>query len=197
MLTERGLMVRQGTLVDATLIAAPPSTKNASGRRDPAMSQTQKGNPSYFGAKAHIGVDAQRGLVHTVALTTAKVADVTMTEALLHGGEEIIFGDGGYDKARSPLSSPRPETGPLILTPYQRKAGRALSADQRVQNRALASVRAIVEHPFRVLKRQFGDTKVRYQGLAKNAAQIMPLFALVNLYRARVPWRIQRKRYVW
>lgn len=197
LLTERGLMVRQGTIVDATLIAAPPSTKNVEGKRDPAMSQTKKGNQYYFGAKAHIGVDAQHALVHTVAVTTAKVADISMTEALLHGSEEIVFGDGGYHKASRTLSSARPESGPLILTPYKRRAGQDLTHDQRQQNRALASVRALVEHPFRVLKRQFGYTKVRYKGLAKNAAQITTLFALVNLYRVRVPLLIQRERCAW
>lgn len=194
LLTERGLMVRQGTIVDATLIAAPPSTKNQSKTRDPAMSQTRKGNQWYFGAKAHIGVDAQWGLVHTVEVTTAKVADITMLPKLLHGEEEIVFADGGYHTAARTLSSPPPVTGPLILTPYKRRAGGELSEDQKAQNRVLSAIRAYVEHPFRVLKRQFGYVKVRYKGLAKNAAQMTTLFALGNLYRARVPLLIQRER---
>lgn len=185
LLGEKGLMLRQGTIVDATLIAAPSSTKNAEGKRDPAMSQTKKGNQWYFGAKAHIGVDVHSGLVHTIAVTTAKVADISQLAVLLHGEECLVLGDGGYHRADRTLEAAAPETGPRILTPFKRKAGGTLTDWQQRVNQALSKLRAIVEHPFRVVKRQFGYVKVRYRGLAKNAAQMVTLFALTNLYLAR------------
>jgi len=185
LLIEKGLLLRQGTIVDATLIAAPSSTKNAEGKRDPAMSQTKKGNQYYFGAKAHIGVDMDSGLVHTVEVTTAKVADIKMTEKLLHGEEKLSIGDGGYHRNDRTLGRTHESTGPKMLTPFKRKAGEDLSSEQRAFNRLLASVRAKVEHPFRVLKRQFGFVKVRYRGMEKNAGQIRTLFALSNLFQAR------------
>ncbi len=185
LLSEQGLLLKRGTVVDATLIAAPPSTKNADGSRDPEMSQTKKGNQWYFGMKAHIGVDAESGLVHTVISTTAKVADITQTEALLHGKERLVLGDGGYHRKDREVRSPDPDQGPKIVTPYRRQAGEDLPLWQRQLNAAIASLRAKVEHPFRILKRQFGYTKVRYRGLAKNHSQITTLFALANLYQAR------------
>lgn len=186
LLQEQGLLLRRGTVVDATLIAAPPSTKNADGTRDPDMSQTKKGNQWHFGMKAHIGADLESGLVHTVVSTTAKVADITQTEALLHGAERLVMGDGGYyRKDREVRASDDPAQGPKIITPYRRKAGQDLPLWQRQLNTAIAGVRAKVEHPFRIVKRQFGYTKVRYRGLAKNHSQITTLFALANLYQAR------------
>ncbi len=185
LLGEKGLMLRQGTIVDATLIAAPSSTKNAEGKRDPAMSQTKKGNQWYFGAKAHIGTDAHSGLVHTVEVTTAKVADSKMLPSLLHGDESLVLGDGGYHANSRLLDTPAPTSGPRILTPYKRHNRQALSEWQQRVNRALSKLRAIDEHAFRVVKRQFGYTKVRYRGLAKNAAQMVTLFALSNLYQVR------------
>ena len=184
-LRERGLMLREGTLVDATLIHAPSSTKNQSGTRDPDMSQTRKGNQWYFGCKAHIGADAHSGLVHTVIGTTAKVADITKTEALLHGEERIVLGDAGYRRTGRSLDAPAPDRGPRIVTPYVRSAGKALLEWQRAANRRLASLRARVEHPFRIVKCQFGYTKVRYRGLTKNTAHLHSLFAMANLVAAR------------
>jgi IS5 family transposase len=186
-LAKRGLMLKAGTVVDATLIAAPSSTKNSKGERDPAMHQTQKGNQWYFGMKAHIGVDADSGLVHTVIGTSANVNDVTQGHALLHGQEVDVFADAGYQGATR-----RPEaTGVkwhIAMRPGKRKL---LNTDTKLGamldkiEYLKASVRAKVEHPFRVIKRQFGFTKVRYRGLVKNTAQLVTLFALSNLWMAR------------
>mgnify|MGYP001243355657 FL=1 len=186
-LAARGLMLKTGTVVDATLIAAPSSTKNASGERDPEMHQTRKGNQWYFGMKAHIGVDAESGLVHTVLGTAANVNDVTQGHGLLHGTEVIVFADAGYQGADKRTEA----TGVpwhVALRPGKRRA-----LDKKTPRGALrdkieklkASVRAKVEHPFRVIKRQFGHTKVRYRGLAKNTQQLITLFALSNLWMAR------------
>lgn len=183
MLTEKGLLLKEGTTVDATLIAAPPSTKNRDGKRDPEMSQTKKGNQWYFGMKAHIGVDDASGLVHTVVGTTAKTSDMSQFNNLLHGDETRISADRGYDY---PQIHEHLEQN-LIEDWVARKAkpGRPLDAWTRNLNRAIAGLRAVGEHPFRILKRQFGYTKVRYRGLAKNTAQLITLFALGNLYQAR------------
>jgi IS5 family transposase len=186
-LQERGLMLRSGTVVDATLISAPSSTKNMTGERDPEMRQAKKGNNWYFGMKAHIGADAESGLVHTVIGTPANTNDVTQAEALLHGEEEIGFGDAGYQGAHK-----RPESTlknwHIAMRPGKRKALDLNDPRDAICNeieRLKASVRAKVEHPFRVIKRQFGFTKVRYRGLAKNTAQLETLFALSNLWMAR------------
>jgi IS5 family transposase len=184
-LSERGLLLRQGTLVDATIIHAPSSTKNKRGKRDPEMSQTKKGNQWYFGMKAHIAVDGNSGLVHTVVGSTAKEADITQMDKLLHGQEQVVLGDAGYHKADRTLDSPAPECGPQIFTPYRNSKHRPRTEEERELNRQLAGFRARVEHPFRVVKRQFGFTKVRYRGLAKNTARLHALFALSNLWMAR------------
>jgi IS5 family transposase len=183
LLTEKGLLLREGTTVDATLIAAPPSTKNREGKRDSTMTQTKKGNQWYFGMKAHIGVDDQSGLVHTVVGTTAKTSDMSQFANLLHGDETRVSADRGYDY---PQIHAHLEDG-LIEDWVGRKSkpGKPLDAWTRNLNRAIASLRAIGEHPFRILKRQFGYTKVRYRGLLKNTAQLVTLFALGNLYQAR------------
>ena len=187
LLTERGLLMSRGTLVDATLIAAPSSTKNSTGERDPEMHQAKKGNQWHFGMKAHIGVDADSGLVHTVVGTSANVNDVTQGHALLHGEEVEVFADAGYQGADK-----RPEaTGVkwhIAMRPGKRKVlNKATKLGALLDNieKLKASVRAKVEHPFRVIKRQFGFTKVRYRGLAKNTAQLVTLFALSNLWMAR------------
>ncbi len=186
-LQERGLSLKTGTVVDATLIAAPSSTKNSTGERDPEMGQTKKGNNYYFGMKAHIGADADSGLVHTVICTPANTSDVTQAEALLHGEEEIAFGDAGYQGAHK-----RPEATMknwlVAMCPGKRRKLDPDNPRDAIVNeieRLKASVRAKVEHPFRVIKRQFGFTKVRYRGLAKNTAQLTTLFALSNLWMAR------------
>jgi IS5 family transposase len=186
-LQERGLSLKTGTVVDATLIAAPSSTKNSTGERDPEMGQTKKGNNYYFGMKAHIGADADSGLVHTVICTPANTSDVTQAEALLHGEEEIAFGDAGYQGAHK-----RPEATMknwlVAMRPGKRRKLDPDNPRDAIVNeieRLKASVRAKVEHPFRVIKRQFGFTKVRYRGLGKNTAQLTTLFALSNLWMAR------------
>jgi transposase, IS5 family len=160
LLGERGLILRKGTMVDATLIAAPTSTKNAQGKRDPEMSSTKKGNQWYFGMKAHVGVDTAHGLVHTVVGTAAKVPDVVVTDELLHGEECEVHGDKGYTTRERNLSVSDPATGPLWCFPFKRPPGQELPEWKREINHRLSQLRARVEHPFRVIKRQFGFTKV-------------------------------------
>src|SRR5665213_1052195 len=186
-LATKGLMLKTGTVVDATLIAAPSSTKNGTGERDPEMHQTKKGNQWHFGMKAHIGVDAESGLVHTVIGTAANVNDVTQGHGLLHGQETDVFADAGYQGAMK-----RPEatgvTWHVAMRPGQRRALAHCRGSHRLieqLEQIKASIRAKVEHPFRVIKRQFGFMKVRYRGLAKNTAQLVTLFALSNLWMAR------------
>jgi IS5 family transposase len=188
LLRDKGLLLKAGTVVDATLISAPSSTKNASGERDPEMHQTKKGNQWYFGMKAHIGVDAQSGLVHTVRGTAANVNDVVEANSLLHGEEADVFGDAGYQGADKRPDATDDVNWHVALRPGKR---RALDKTRPVDNlidqieRIKASVRAKAEHPFRVVKRQFGHVKVRYRGLKKNTAQLMTLFALSNLWMVR------------
>lgn len=182
-LTENKLLLRTGTIVDATLIAAPSSTKNASGKRDAEMSSTKKGNNWYFGMKVHSGVDAESGLVHTVAVTSANVHDKTAMPELLHGEEQIVLGDKGYFSDADKKDAR--QRGVFWGVLDKAKPKKPLSAKQVKRNRKLSSVRAKVEHPFRVVKRQFGYMKVRYKGLLKNTAQVFALFALANLYMAR------------
>ena len=185
-LSMQGLMLKTGTVVDATLIAAPSSTKNKGGTRDPEMHQTKKGNQWHFGMKAHIGVDAESGLVHTVVGTAANVNDVTQGHSLLYGEEEVVFADAGYQGATK-----RPEaTGVdwhVAMRPGKRKQQKHTPWGHLTEQaeKLKASIRAKVEHPFRVIKRQFGYTKVRYRGLKKNTAQLITLFALSNIWMAR------------
>ncbi len=185
----RGLSLRQGTIVDATLIHAPSSTKNQDGKRDPEMHQTKKGNQYYFGMKAHIGADAESGLVHSVVGTAANVADVTQVDKLLHGEENMVGADAGYTGVEK-----RPEhEGREVIwqiaarrSTYKKLSKRsALYKAKRKIEKSKAQVRAKVEHPFRVIKRQFGYVKTRFRGLAKNTAQLVTLFALSNLWMAR------------
>lgn len=185
-LSRKGLMLKRGTIVDATIIAAPSSTKNAEGERDPEMHQTKKGEQWYFGMKAHIGVDVDSGLVHTVTTTPANEADVNETASLLHGKERVVYGDAGYTGADKQI-----ERKGLDWQIARRRSsvkalpeGREKRAVEKSEKRK-ASIRARVEHPFRVVKRQFGYVKVRFKGLAKNTAQILTLFALSNLWMAR------------
>ncbi|MGT9829591.1 IS5 family transposase [Pseudomonas aeruginosa] len=188
LLRSKGLMLRAGTVVDATLIAAPSSTKNASGERDPEMKQSKKGQQWFFGMKAHIGVDAESGLVHTVRGTAGSVGDVLEANALLHGEETEAFGDAGYQGAGK-----RPDAKPGVRWNIAMRPGKRRALDKtRESNRLIdqlerlkASIRAKVEHPFRVIKRQFGHVKVRYRGLARNTAQLHTLFALSNLWMVR------------
>ena len=183
LLTERGLLLREGTTVDASLIAAPSSTKNRDGKRDSQMSQTRKGNQWYFGMKAHIGVDDQSGLVHTVTGTTARDSDMSQFAQLLHGQEERVSADRGYDypQVHAHLQVHLMED----WVARKSKPNQKLDTWTRRFNHTVASIRAIGEHPFRILKRQFGYTKVRYRGLDKNIAQLYTLFALGNLFQVR------------
>jgi IS5 family transposase len=188
-LEERALLLRGGTIMDATLIAASPSTKNKSGKRDPEMSQTKKGNQWYFGMKAHIGVDAKSGLVHTVKTTTAKVHDARMTDDLIREDDRAIFADKGYVSDKRKRAARK--NGILWAVKDKRKRGCTLSSSQNKRNRKHGSVRAKVEHTFRVIKCQFSYRRIRYRGLAKNAAQMFTLMALANLYIARQNLRVE------
>jgi IS5 family transposase len=190
-LAEAGFMLKTGTVVDATLIAAPSSTKNASGSRDPEMKQTKKGNNYYHGMKAHIGVDAASGLVHTVATTAANSHDVTQAHALLHGEEEQVYADSGYRGVTKREEIAAQENQPewhIAMMPSKRKQldkSTPLGVILDKLETAKAQIRAKVEHPFRVMKCQFGYRKTRYRGLVKNTVQICTLFALSNLWMAR------------
>jgi len=187
-LAEKGLFLREGTIVDATLIAAAPSTKNKEGKRDDEMHQTKKGNQWHFGMKAHIGVDAQSGLVHTVIGTAAHVHDITQAQALLHGDETDAFGDAGYqgvEKREENLELP--VTWHVAMRPGKRKALPKTTEGELLEKieHAKASIRAKVEHPFHVVKNLFRHCKTRYKGLAKNTAQLFSLFGFANLMLAR------------
>ena len=187
-LAERGLILREGTIVDATFIAAPPSTKNKAKARDPEMHQAKKGNNWHFGMKAHIGVDAKSGLVHAVIGTAANVSDVSQTHALVHGEESDVFGDAGYQGVEK-RSENQGSTADwhIAMKRGKRKAlpkdamGKLMERFEKLK----ASIRAKVEHPFHVLKNLFKHRKTRYRGLAKNEAQLFSLFGLVNLVLAR------------
>ena len=184
-LLSKGLRLSKGTIVDATIIEAPSSTKNATGTRDPEMHQTKKGNNWHFGMKAHIGVDAETGLVHSLETTSANVHDLTPVEELLTGEETTIFADAGYRGAERRTQAKA--TWHIAMRPGKRRV-LTDSAKDRITNKLetlKAQVRAKVEHPFRVIKIQFGFIKARYRGMAKNRAQLHMLFALANLYAVR------------
>ena len=187
-LTDRGLLLHEGTLMDATLLAAPSSTKNKDKARDPAMHQTRKGKQWYFGMKAHIGADANSGLVHTVVGTAANVSDISQAERLLHGQEKRAFGDAGYigvDK-RDELKG-RPIAWWIAERRGKLKAmAEGVLKDLRTEMETIkAQIRSRVEHPFHVVKNLFGHRKVRYRGLEKNEAQLFTLFGLANLVLAK------------
>jgi IS5 family transposase len=182
LLEQKRLLLKSGTIVDATIIAAPPSTKNAEGKRDPEMHQARKGREWHFGMKAHIGTD-RRGIVHSLTTTAANVGDITQLPQLLHGQEREVFGDQAYwseahrQGARTCGMRYRVNRRPNGHTP--------LSAHQRRINRLRSAVRARGEHAFHVVKRLWGFSKVRYRGLAKNTARLFAAFALANLYLLR------------
>lgn len=187
-LASKGLLMREGTIVDATLIAAPPSTKNRDKERDPEMHQSKKGNDWHFGMKAHVGVDMATGLVHSVVGTAGNVADVTQAHALLHGGEKAVLGDAGYQgMGKRVENAHKPIDWHVAMRPSVRRAlkknplGRAKEKLEKTK----ASVRAKVEHCFHVVKCLFKHRKTRYRGLAKNSAQLFTLFGLANLVLAR------------
>ena len=182
-LESKGIKIATGTIVDATIIHAPSSTKNSTGKRDPEMHQTRKGNQWYFGLKAHIGVDAKEGTVHSVCTTAASVADCHMLPELLHGQERKVWGDGGYQGQTETIkeAAPRAQDMTCKRTKFKHDGDEL----QKKKNRRKSGVRAKGEHPFRILKRIFGFDKVRYRGLAKNHHRLGVCFALVNLYLHR------------
>ena len=196
-LSDAGIMMTQGTLVDATIIEAPSSTKNKRQQRDPEMHQTKKGNQWHFGMKAHIGVDAKSGLTHSLATTAANEHDLNQAGNLLHGKEEFVFGDAGYQGA------PKREelAGVKVEWAITERPGKVKALKQRPRkNKAViqferlkASIRAKVEHPFRLIKRQFGFVKARYKGLMKNDNQLAMLFTLANLFRVDQLIRAQER----
>jgi transposase, IS5 family len=188
LLTERGLLLKVGTAIDATLIAAPTSTKNKDKARDPEMHSSKKGNQWYFGMKAHIGVDADSGLVHSMRGTSGHVSDIAEGNSLLHGQEKFGFGDAGYRGIEKRPDARLDVTWHIARRPVKRKKlNKNNEADAMLDQaeKLKASVRAEVEHPFRVIKRPFGFVKVRYRGLKKNTAQLFTLFALSNLWMVR------------
>lgn len=182
-LEAKGIRIQTGTIVDATILHAPSSTKNSTGERDPEMRQTCKGKQWYFGLKAHIGVDAKEGTVHTLVTTSANVADSTVLPDLLHGEERKVWGDGGYQGQTEAIKEAAPKA--QDMTCRRTRFKRYVDELQKKKNRSKSRVRAKVEHPFRILKRVFGFDKVRYRGLAKNHQRLCTNFALINLYLHR------------
>jgi IS5 family transposase len=195
-LSEKGMTMRQGTIVDATLIAAPSSTKNKEGKRDPEMHQTKKGNQWYhrfaegcaYGMKVHAGVDKDSGLIHSVVVTAANVHDLTPAADLLHGDEQVVYADAGYQGiAKRPEMAGKATEFRVAMRPGKRRA-LLDTPDGRLQDlieTAKAHIRSKVEHPFRVIKQQFGFQKTRLRGLAKNRCKIHVMAALSNLFQAR------------
>jgi transposase, IS5 family len=182
-LEGRGIRIGTGTIVDASIIHAPSSTKNATGTRDPQMHQVKKGNQWYFGMKAHIGVDSKEGHVHSLCSSAASVADKHMLPDLLHGNERKVWGDGGYQGQGEAIHQAAPQAQDMTSRRIRYKG--YVDEVQRRKNRIKAKVRAKVEHPFRILKRVFGFVKVRFRGLQKNHDHLCAGFALVNLYMHR------------
>ncbi|MCZ2078027.1 MAG: IS5 family transposase [Bryobacterales bacterium] len=195
-LAERGLLMREGTMVDATIIEAPPSTKNRAHARDPEMHQTKKGNEWHFGMKAHIGADVESGLVHSLHTTPANESDVAHTHEVLHGEEQVVFADAGYTGVEKRAEVVQAQAAGALHAQIswqvaKRRSritkmpeGKAKEVRQALE-RLKAQVRARVEHPFHVVKNLFRHRKTRYKGLAKNTAQLYSLFALANLVIAK------------
>jgi transposase, IS5 family len=182
-LQAQGLHIASGTIVDASIISAPSSTKNKDKARDPEMHSTRKGNQWYFGMKAHIGVDSKTKQIHSVAATAANVHDSQVLEDLLHGKETRVWGDSAYTGQTDVMR----RTAPCAQDFTHEKGCRNQSLDEaaKARNRTKSKVRAKVEHVFGIMKRVFGFTKVRYRGLTKNAHALFVLCALTNLYLAR------------
>jgi IS5 family transposase len=187
-LKANGMAMKQGTIIDATLIAAPSSTKNEKGERDPEMHQTKKGNQWYFGMKVHIGVDKDTGLIHLVETTAANVHDLTPAAELLHGEETVVYADAGYQGIEKRAEMEGKGIGfRVAMRPGKRRA-LPDTPEGRVEDlieTAKAHIRAKVEHPFRVMKRQFGFQKTRLRGMLKNSCKVNVLAALANLFMAR------------
>ncbi len=182
-LQENGLKVSRGTIVDASIISAPSSTKNRKKERDPDMGATRKGNQWYFGMKAHIGVDSRSKLIHSVVATGASVHDASVLEDLLHGEETRVWGDSAYTGQKARIAAAAPEAKDFTNNKSYRY--RKLTEAERASNREKSRVRAKVEHPFGIIKRQFGYTKVRYRGLEKNAHWLFVSCGLSNLVMAK------------
>ena len=182
-LSDKGVMLREGAIVDATIINAPSSTKNQDWTRDPDMKQTKKGNQWYFGMKAHVGTDTKRGLVHRIVITDASVHDSQVMDDLLHGEESVVYGDKAY--ADEGKKSEYEERGIEWHVSRKDKRGCPLSTEDREWNREQNRARSKGEHAFRIVKHLWNYRKVRYKGLAKNGAQIFSPFALSNLYMVR------------
>src|SRR5882724_850510 len=192
-LQAQGLKVSSGTIVDATLINAPSSTKNAQGARDPEMHQTQKGNQWYFGMKAHVGVDSKTKLIHSAAVSAANVHDKHMLPYLLHGAERRVYGDSAYAGQGLALKQAAPHA--RDFTQVRAARYRQLTQAERAANRTKSRVRAKVEHAIGVIKRIFGFAKVRYRGLRKNANRVWVACALANLFMVRRTLLRTRHRY--
>jgi transposase, IS5 family len=182
-LAAKGLRIARGTIVAATIIDAPSSTKNVDKARDPEMHQTKKGKQSYFGMKGHFGVDSRSKLIHAVTATPANVADSAVLPALLHGRETRVWGDQAYRGQRSVIRQNAPRASDFINRRYRHRG--VVDETERAKNRTKSKVRARVEHPIGVIKRVFGFLKVRYRGLAKNTHRVIVTCALANLFMAR------------
>jgi len=182
-LAAEGLRIATGTIVDATIISAASSTKNAAKARDPEMHQTKKGNQWYFGMKAHLGVDSRSKLIHAVVATAANVADSAVLPLLLHGQETRVWGDQAYRGQRAVIRQQAPRAKDFVNRRYRHRG--VVDEALRARNRTKSKVRAKVEHTIGVIKRVFGFTKVRYRGLAKNAHRLIVTCALANLFMAR------------
>jgi IS5 family transposase len=183
-LESKGIRITTGTIVDATIIHAPSSTKNEKKERDPEMHQTRKGNQWYFGMKAHIGVDSKEGIVHSLCSTAASVSDVHMLPDLLHGAERKVWGDGGYQGQTDKIREAAPDAQDMTCRRVKNSKGEVNEEEKR-KNRTKSRVRAKVEWPFRILKRIFGLVKVRYRGLKKNHEWLCAAFASANIYQHR------------
>lgn len=194
-LEQHGLLVRSGTIMDATLIAAPPSTKNEKRERDPEMHQTKKGNQWYFGMKVHVGTDTRKGLVHSLVTTPANVADNVVMHDLQHGEEKIVYGDSAY--ASADAKELIKASGAKYAIHHKRQAGTPLTMEQEQTNRRLSKVRAKGEHAFGVVKHLWKQRKVHYRGLKKNTAHYLMCFTLSNLYMVRREILQLQERYVW
>jgi IS5 family transposase len=183
-LESQGIRISTGTIVDATIISAPSSTKNSNKERDPQMHQTKKGNQYYFGAKAHIGVDSKEVIVHSVCTSAASVHDKHMLPDLLHGNETKVWGDAGYQGQTEMIRATAPQAQDMTNRRVNKSKGE-VDEEAKRKNRTKSRVRAKVEWPFRILKRVFKYTKVRYRGIKKNHEWLLTAFALVNLYQHR------------
>jgi IS5 family transposase len=190
-LQKKGVRIATGTIVDATIIHAPSSTKNQKQERDPEMHQTKKGKQWYFGMKAHVGVDSQTKLIHSAVATAANVADSAVLPELLHGEETKVWGDQAYRGQREAIREAAPRAQDLTCQRYRYKD--RIDEEERQRNRTKSRVRSKVEHVFQIMKLKFGFTKVRYRGLGKNANRLFATCALVNLFTAR--WRLLRQEF--